>query len=93
MKTKLKRWIIWLGCAILYNEQVQNIAVKLTEILEKSGLKIGVLKNESCTGDPARRIGNEYLFQIMAQNNINTLKKINKKIITFLPTLLQHHKK
>ncbi|MFN3995875.1 MAG: (Fe-S)-binding protein, partial [bacterium] len=78
-------YIYWIGCAIIYNEQIQNISIKLTEILEKAGLKIGVLKNESCTGDPARRIGNEYLFQIIAQNNINTLKKINKKIITSCP--------
>ncbi len=78
-------YIYWVGCAVSYNEQAQNVAVKLLKILNSVSIKVGILKNESCTGDPAKRIGNDYLFQIMAQNNIENLKKHNKKIITSCP--------
>lgn len=77
-------YIYWVGCAINYNE-IQQIAIKLVNILNKANIRVGVLKNESCTGDPAKRIGNEYLFQIQAEKNIQLLQNYNKKIITTCP--------
>ncbi|MCX7758535.1 MAG: heterodisulfide reductase-related iron-sulfur binding cluster [bacterium] len=78
-------YIYWVGCATSFNEQAQKIAIKLSNILNQANINIGILKNENCTGDPARRIGNEYLFQILAEKNIELLKKYNKKIITSCP--------
>ncbi|MEN3014803.1 MAG: (Fe-S)-binding protein [bacterium] len=78
-------YIYWVGCAISYNEQIQSIALKLVKILSQCQIRVGILKNEICTGDPAKRIGNEYLFYLQAQKNIETLSKLNKKIITTCP--------
>jgi Fe-S oxidoreductase len=78
-------YIYWVGCATSYDQRAQKIAIQLSKILKNANIKIGVLKEESCTGDPAKRIGNEYLFQLLAEKNIETLKKYNKKIITSCP--------
>jgi len=78
-------YIYWVGCATAYDQRAQKIAIKLSKILKSANIKIGVLKEENCTGDPAKRIGNEYLFQLLAEKNIEILKKHNKKIITSCP--------
>ena len=59
----------------------------MIKILQKANINFGILgKEENCCGDQARRLGNEYLFQTLAQENINILKKYNiKKILVTCP--------
>lgn len=79
--------LFWVGCAGSFDPRAQRITMALAKILDKAGIKFAVLGNEeSCTGDPARRAGNEFLFQMMALQNIETLKMYNvEKIVTACP--------
>ena len=74
--------LLWVGCTgalVKRNVQVTRAAAS---ILRKAGVNFAVLGNsETCTGDPARRMGNEYLFQVLARQNIETLKAVNPKTI------------
>jgi len=80
--------LLWVGCTgALYNERTRNITVATAEVLNKAGVRFGILgKEELCCGDPARRMGNEYLFQKLAIRNIDTMRKYGvKKVVTFCP--------
>ncbi len=79
--------LFWVGCAGSFDQRAQKITKAFAFILEKVGIKFAILgKEENCTGDPARRAGNEFLFQMMAYNNIQTLNNYNiKKIVTACP--------
>jgi Fe-S oxidoreductase len=79
--------VYWVGCTAALDERCQKIAVSMAKILRATGVKFAILGNEeSCCGDPARRAGNEYLFQMQAERNIETLKRYNvKKIVTACP--------
>ena len=80
--------LLWVGCiASLYSERSQRIAQAAVNILNKSGFRHAILgKQENCCGDPARRLGNEYLFQRIARENIETFNNLGvKRIITFCP--------
>ncbi len=79
--------LFWVGCAGSFDQRAQRITKAFAQILDKVGIKFAILgKEEMCTGDPARRAGNEFLFQMMAYNNINTLNAYNvKKIVTACP--------
>lgn len=79
--------LFWVGCAGSFDQRAQRITQALTIILEKAGIKYAILgKEEACTGDPARRAGNEFLFQMMAYQNIQTLNNYGiKKIVTACP--------
>lgn len=79
--------LFWVGCAGSFDQRAQKITKAFASILEKAGIKFAILGNEeNCTGDPARRAGNEFLFQMMAYNNIQTLNNYNiKKIVTACP--------
>ena len=79
--------LFWVGCAGSFDQRAQKITKAFAQILDKVGVQFGILgKEESCTGDPARRAGNEFLFQMMAYNNIQLLNMYNvKKIITTCP--------
>lgn len=80
--------LLWVGCiASLYSERSRRILKAAANILAKSGFRYAILgKEELCCGDPARRLGNEYLFQLMAKKNIEIFNRIGvKKIITFCP--------
>lgn len=79
--------LYWVGCAGALDDRNKAVSVRMVEILRAAGVKFAVLgKEESCTGDPARRSGNEYLFQILAESNIETLKRYNvKRILTQCP--------
>lgn len=69
--------LYWVGCISAYDKRKQKIARSMVQILNASGLKWGILGNkESCTGDPARRLGEENLFQNSAKKNIELLKSI-----------------
>ncbi len=84
---KEAEYLYWVGCAAALDTKNQSVARSLVKILQTAGVDFAILGlEESCTGDSARRLGQEYLFQMMAQNNIETLKKYKfKKIITTCP--------
>ena len=68
-------YLYWVGCSTALNVRNQKVARAFVEILASAGVDFGILGNEEhCTGDPARRMGNEYLFQTLAQQNIATLQ-------------------
>src|SRR5690606_5778725 len=79
--------LFWVGCAGSFDQRAQRITKAFTQILHKIGLRFAILgKEEMCTGDPARRAGNEFLFQMMAYNNIQVLNGYEvKKIVTTCP--------
>ncbi len=79
--------LFWVGCAGSFDQRAQKITKAFATILDKAGIKFAILgKEEMCTGDPARRAGNEFLFQMMAYNNIQVLNNYGiKKIVTTCP--------
>jgi len=79
--------LFWVGCAGSFDQRAQKITKAFATILNKVGIKYAILgKEEACTGDPARRAGNEFLFQMMAYNNIQVLNNYRiKKIVTACP--------
>ncbi len=79
--------VFWVGCAGSFDARAQKITRALCEILEHAGVEFAILGNEErCTGDPARRAGNEFLFQMTAAMNIETLNLYGvKKIVTACP--------
>jgi len=79
--------LFWVGCAGSYDERYKKVTRAFTKILNDLNINYAVLgKEEGCTGDPARRAGNEYLFQMQAINNIALLNKYNiNKIVTACP--------
>lgn len=79
--------LLWIGCAGSYDERYKKVTVAFTKILNIAEVSFGVLgQEEACTGDPARRAGNEFLFQMQATANIQILNGYNiKKIVTACP--------
>lgn len=79
--------LFWVGCMGSFDERSQKITKAVVKILHHAGIKFAVLgTEESCNGDPAKRSGNEFLFQMMAMNNITILNGYNvKKIVTACP--------
>ena len=79
--------LFWVGCSGSFDQRAQKITKAFATILHKVGMKFAILgKEEACTGDPARRAGNEFLFQMMAYNNIQLLNGYGiKKIVTTCP--------
>lgn len=79
--------LFWVGCAGSYDQRAQRITKAFVAILDKVGIGYAVLgKEEMCTGDPARRAGNEFMFQMMAYQNIQILNNYNvTKIVTTCP--------
>ena len=79
--------LFWVGCAGSFDERAQKITKAFVKILHHAGIKYAVLgTEESCTGDPAKRAGNEFLFQMQALVNIQTLNNYGiKKIVTACP--------
>jgi len=80
-------YLFWVGCAASFDPRAQKVARATAQLLKKAGVNFAVLgKEETCTGDPARRIGDEFLFQERAQANIDTLgRRRAKKIVTPCP--------
>jgi len=80
-------YLYWVGCSGALEDRNRRITLAVIKILKAAGVNFGVLGPlERCTGDPARRLGNEYLFQILAQQNIELFRGKNvKKIITQCP--------
>lgn len=79
--------LFWVGCAGSFDQRAQKVTKAFVEILNHVGIQFAILgKEEMCTGDPARRAGNEFLFQMMAYNNIQTMNMYGvKKIVTTCP--------
>jgi len=80
-------FLFWVGCFGSFDARNQKVATSIVKILKACGIRFGILGNEEgCCGDPARRIGNEYLYQTTAEANIEILKTYGvKKILTLCP--------
>ena len=80
-------YLFWIGCAGSFDERSKKVTKAFVKILNKAGVSYAILgKEESCTGDPAKRAGNEFLFQMKAISNIEILNSYNiKKIVTTCP--------
>ncbi|MGB0679566.1 MAG: (Fe-S)-binding protein [Polyangiales bacterium] len=81
--------LYWVGCAASYDDRAKKVARSVASLLKHAGVDFAILgTEESCTGDPARRAGNEYLFQMLAEQNVETLGGYTaekKTIITACP--------
>ena len=77
------------GCAASFDERNQKVARATIGLLNEAGLDVGILgMQEGCSGDPARRAGNEYLFQMLAETNMMTFQELGKENSCILSTLL-----
>jgi len=83
-------YLFWVGCAGSFDDRTKKVSTSVVKILQKAGISFAILGvEEKCTGDFARRVGNEMLFQMMAKENIETLNNYKvKKIITACPHCL-----
>lgn len=83
-------YILWVGCAGAFDNRIIKQTRAMIKVLNTAGVSYAVLgHNEACTGDPARRSGNEMLFQMLAEQNVETLKSVNaKKVVTSCPHCL-----
>lgn len=79
--------LFWVGCAGSYEDRGKKVSLALARLLHEGGVKFAILgSEETCNGDSARRLGNEYLFQMLAQQNVETLNGYGvKKIVTNCP--------
>ncbi|KGO32933.1 MAG: (Fe-S)-binding protein [Desulfoprunum sp.] len=79
-------YLLWIGCSVTYEERAQKIARAMVRILESAGVSYGILEESRCTGDPAKQMGNEFMFTELAQTNIDEFNELGvKKIITLCP--------
>jgi Fe-S oxidoreductase/nitrate reductase gamma subunit len=81
--------LYWVGCAAAFDERNRRVARAFATCLSAAGVRFAILgQEESCTGDPARRMGNEYVFQILASGNVETLNRYGmgeRTIVTACP--------
>jgi heterodisulfide reductase subunit D len=79
--------LFWVGCAGSFDQRARQITKAFAQILDKTGINYAILGNEEmCNGDPARRAGNEFMFQMMAYQNIRVMNNYGiKKIVTACP--------
>jgi Fe-S oxidoreductase len=80
-------YLFWVGCAGAFEDRAKKTTRAVATLLHEAGVRYAILgEGESCTGDPARRIGNEFLFQMMAQQNVETLDEAGvRKIVATCP--------
>ncbi len=80
-------YLYWVGCAGAFDDKNQKVTIATAKLMQRAGVDFAILgPGESCTGDPARRSGNEYLFQMLATQNVDTLNTMGvKKIVTQCP--------
>jgi Fe-S oxidoreductase len=83
-------YLLWVGCAGSFDDRTKKVSSSLVKILQKAHIRFAILgKEEKCTGDFARRAGNEMMYQMMARENIETLNRYKvKNIITACPHCL-----
>ena len=86
--------LYWVGCYGSFDERNKKVARSLARVLKSAGVNFGILGvEETCTGDPARRLGNEYLFQVLAEGAIETLKSYGvQTIVTACPHCMNNIK-
>ena len=86
-KGEIPEVLFWVGCAGSFDDRAKRVTQAFVKIMNAVGTRFAVLGNEeTCTGDPARRAGNEFLFQMQAMNNITVLNGYQvKKIVTTCP--------
>jgi Fe-S oxidoreductase len=79
--------LFWVGCTAALEQRSQSVARSMASVLKRAGVDFAILGDEeTCTGDPARRMGNEYLYQTLAKQNIQTFARYDvKKIVTVCP--------
>lgn len=79
--------LFWVGCSASYDDRARRIARAMANLLKAANVNFAILgEEETCTGDPARRAGNEFLFQMLAQTNVETLNRYNPRtIVTTCP--------
>ena len=80
-------YLYWVGCAGSFDDKNKKVTQAMAQLLQRAGISFAILgPSENCTGDPARRSGNEYIFQMLAMQNVETLNGMGvKKIITQCP--------
>ena len=80
-------YLYWVGCAGSFDDKNQKVSEAMVKLMRRAGLDFAILgAGEMCTGDPARRSGNEYIYQMLAMQNIETLNTMGvKKIVTQCP--------
>jgi len=80
-------YLYWVGCAGSFDDKNQKVSVAMAKLMQRAGIDFAILgPSENCTGDPARRSGNEYIFQMLAMQNIESLDGMGvKKIVTQCP--------
>jgi Fe-S oxidoreductase/nitrate reductase gamma subunit len=80
-------YLYWVGCAGSFDDKNQKVTVAMAKLMQRAGLDFAILgPSENCTGDPARRSGNEYIFQMLAMQNVESLNGMGvKKIVTQCP--------
>ncbi|MHB8594015.1 MAG: (Fe-S)-binding protein, partial [Acidimicrobiales bacterium] len=80
-------YLYWVGCAGALDERARRATQATARLMHRAGLRFAILgRRESCTGDPARRLGNEYLYQEMGKANITTLNEVGaKKVVASCP--------
>ncbi|HTS63260.1 MAG TPA: (Fe-S)-binding protein [Candidatus Acidoferrales bacterium] len=81
-----QEYCLWLGCMGAYDPQGREIVLALARVLRHAGVTFGVLRKEKCTGDPARRLGNDLAFSQMAESNIEGIQSAGvKKMVSICP--------
>ena len=80
-------YLYWVGCAGSFDDKNKKVTQAMAKLLQRADIDFAILgPSENCTGDPARRSGNEYIFQMLAMQNIETLESMGvRKIITQCP--------
>lgn len=79
-------YLLWIGCSVTYEQRAWEIGRSMVKILEAAGVSYGILEDGRCTGDPAKQMGNEFLFAEIAQQNVEEFETLGvKKIITLCP--------
>ena len=74
--------LYWMGCAATYDDRARKVANATISLLKQAGVDVGILGSwEQCTGDPARRLGNEYLYQSLATENVKRLNDADPELI------------
>ena len=81
-----QEYCLWLGCMGAYDPQGREIVSAFSDVMRHLGTSFGVLKKERCTGDPARRLGNDLVFGQLAETNLNLLRQSGaKKLVSICP--------
>jgi Fe-S oxidoreductase/nitrate reductase gamma subunit len=80
-------FLYWVGCAGSFDDKNQKVSVAMAKLMQRAGIDFAILgPSENCTGDPARRSGNEYIYQMLAMQNIESLNGMGvRKIVTQCP--------